>query len=454
MNATALTPPSRPGRFPFGNLHEFRQDALGLFERAAKEQGDVARIRFGPNTLIQVNHPDGVQHVLQTNNRNYGRNTFGNQLIRMITGLNLFTSEGDYWLRQRRLMQPAFHRKRLDRFGQIMTDATFRMLDRWQPAIQNGTPLDMHTEMMRITMDIVGQSLFSVDLIAETSVLGRAFSVSTEYINHRFRVPIALPLSIPTARNREVNRAIVDVRTIIQQMIDERRRTGEQKDDLLAMLMEARDEETGATMTDEQLRSEAGIVIGAGQETTSNLLTWAFHVVAAHPEIESRVLAELDAALAGRTPTLDDLPNLPYLKMLIDEILRVYPPAWAITSRNALADDTILGYHIPRGSQVFILPYILHRDPRFWENPEQIIPERFAPEHEASRHRYAYLPFGAGPRKCIGNSFALIETQMILAALLPKVRLALQPGFQVVPDPAFTLRVKGGLPMLATPRSS
>jgi cytochrome P450 len=446
-HSNTLTAPTRPGSFPFGNLHEFRRDGINIFINAAREQGDVARIRFGPNVLYQVNHPDGVRHVLQSNNRNYSRDSYANNLIKSVTGLNLFTSDGDYWLRQRRLMQPAFHRRRLENLGEIMTGATHRLLERWAPAIAHGETLDMHAEMMRITMDVVGQALFSVDLTAETSTLGKAFLTSTDYVNYRFSTPFDLPLWVPTRRNRNVNQAVVDVRRIIQEMIDERRRTGEQKDDLLAMLMEARDEETGETMDDEQVRVEAGIVIGAGQETTSNLLTWTFHVLSEHPEIEARLLAELDAALAGRTPAMDDLPNLPYLRMLVDEVLRMYPPAWAISSRNAYEDDTILGYGIPKKSLVFILPYIIHRDPRFWDRPEQIIPERFTEENAADRHKYAYLPFGAGPRKCIGNTFALVEAQLILATMLQKVRLVKTPGYAVEPDLVFTLRVKGGLPM-------
>lgn len=446
------TIPTRPGSFPFGNLREFQTKNLQLFTQAAKEQGDLVKLRLGPNAMHMVSHPDGVQHILQTNNRNYGRSTFSNALIQRITGLNLFTSEGDYWLRQRRLMQPAFHRKRLDNFNQIMVNSTLRLLERWEPAIRAGTPIDMHQEMTHITTDIVGQALFSVDLTDETSDLGKAFRIATEYLNDSFRQPLVPPLFVPTRKNRAVNWAIRTIREVIQHMIDERRRTEDQKDDLLAMLMEARDEETGEFMDDQQLRNESGVIIGAGQETTSNLLTWTFHVLAENPAIESRMLAELDSVLHGRTPAMADLQQLPYLRMLVDEVLRFYPPAWAISARKALADDEILGYPIRKGALVFILPYILHHDPRFWDAPEEIIPERFEEAREAARHKYAYLPFGAGPRKCIGNTFALIEAQLILATLFQKVRLAPATGKKVELDPVFTLRVKGGLPMHVVPR--
>jgi cytochrome P450 len=440
--------PSYPGeRFLFGHLALFQQQGMNLFIHAARAVGDVVRFRFGPTVLYQINHPDGAQHVLQANNRNYGRQSYGNRVIRMVSGLNLFTSEGDYWLGQRRLMQPAFHRRRLDGFAAIMTDATLRMLDRWQPAIACGAYLDMHHEMMTITMDVVGRALFSVDLIADTSVLGRSFAISTDFVNHRFYSLLEPPLFIPTRRNRLLLQSRRNVDTIVQQLIDERRQGSEPKDDLLQMLMEARDEETGAAMTDEQLRAESTVIIAAGQETTSNLLTWTFHLLAEHPAAEARLRAEIDSVLGGRVPQVDDLPRLPYTRLVLDEALRLYPPAWAMTTRNALADDEILGCHIPKGGIVFIAPYIYHRDPRFWDAPDTFDPERFTEARSADRHKYAYLPFGAGPRKCIGNSFALMEAQLILATLLQRAKLLPQPGYTVVPDAAFTLRVRGGLPM-------
>ncbi len=445
------TAPYRAGHPLWGVLPEFQKDNLQLFKDMAR-MGDVVHMRFGFTHLYQVNHPDGIQHVLQQNHKNYSRDSFGNQLIKMITGLNLFTSDGDYWLKQRRLMQPAFHRRNYDQFGQIMTGATLKMLDRWQTAIRQGTYLDMHKEMMRLTMEVVGQALFSVDLGGESNALGKAFLTSTGYIQYRFNTPLYPPLAIPTRVNRDVKQAMATVQTILQEMLDERRRTGERKDDLMTMLMEARYEDTGEGMTDEQLRNELGVMIGAGQETTSNLLTWIFHVLSAHPEVEANLLDEYARVLGGntqsvRTPTMADIPNLPYTRMVIDETLRFYPPAWAISTRVAQEDDVILGYRIPKSGGIFIVPYLLHRDPRFWDAPEQFAPERFTEANEEKRHKYAYLPFGAGPRKCIGNTFALTETQLILATLLPRYKLTLQPGYKVEPAAEFTLRVKGGLPM-------
>ena len=446
------TPPTRPGHIFWGVLPEFQKDTLKLFTDVSK-MGDVVHIRFGLTHLYQVTHPDGVQHVLQYNNKNYSRDSFGNQIIKMITGLNLFTSDGNYWLNQRRLMQPAFHRRNYDQFGKIMTDATLRMVDRWQPAVQQGKYLDLHEEMIRLTMEVVGQALFSVNLSGDSNTLGQAFIMTTGHVQYRFNHPLYPPLTIPTRLNREVRKAMADVQAILQELIDERRRTGERKDDLMTMLMDARYEDTGEGMTDEQLRNELGVMIGAGQETTSNLLTWIFHLLSDNPEVEAKLLDEYARVLGGRLPNMADLPNMPYSRMMVDEALRLYPPAWAVSTRVALEDDVILGYRIPKGGGVFISPYVIHHDPRFWDNPEKFDPERFTEEQVEARHKYAYLPFGAGPRKCIGNTFALTETQLILATLLPRFKLTTKPGYKVEPAAEFTLRVKGGLPMRVEERT-
>jgi len=455
----AQTAPYRSGHFLWGVLPEFQKDTLKLFTDVPK-MGDVVHMRFGFTHLYQVNHPDGAQHVLQYNNKNYSRDSFGNAIIKMVSGLNLFTSDGDYWLNQRRLMQPAFHRRNYDQFGKIMTDATLRMIERWvvpqprQPAHQNGEYLDMHEEMVRLTMEVVGQALFSVDLSDASNTLGQAFITTTGHVQYRFNHPLYPPLSIPTRRNREVKKAMVNVEAILQGMIDERRRTGERKEDLMTMLMESRYEDTGEGMTDEQLRAELGVMIGAGQETTSNLLTWIFHLLSDNPDVEAKLLEEYARVLDGRLPTMADLPNMPYSRMVVDETLRLYPPAWAVSTRVAIEDDVILGYHIPKGAAVFISPYVIHRDRRLWDNPEKFDPERFTDDKVEARHKYAYLPFGAGPRKCIGNTFALTETQLILATLLPRYKLTTKPGYKVEPAAEFTLRVRGGLPMRVVERVS
>ncbi len=433
-------------------MSDFQKEQVHFFGNAARKYGDVVHVRFGPANNYLVSHPDGVQYVLQTNNKNYVRQAFGNNLIKIFSGLNLFTSDGDYWLRQRRMSQPAFHRRRIDGFGAIMTDAAHRMLDNWKPAIEQGAFIDMHREMMQLTMEVVGRALFSVDLTGDSKILGKALHTGTDYINYRFNTLFAPPLFIPTRRNREVKKAISDTRRILQEMIDDRRQTGEQKDDLMTMFMEVRDEETGEGMSDEQLRNELTIMIGAGQETTSHALTWTLYLLSQHPEVEAKLLEEYKLVLDGRTPTIDDLRSMPYNLMVLQESMRMYPPAWAISTRTAVADDVILGYRIPKGSGVMMMPYALHHDPRFWDAPERFDPERFNEERSEGRHKFQYIPFGAGPRKCIGYMFALIESQLILATLLQKYNFELKPGYKVEMETNFTLRVAGGLPMRVAPR--
>jgi cytochrome P450 len=437
-------PPQYPG-YPFlGVVTHFRRDPLGMLQDAFRRYGDVVRMRFGFTRVCILNHPDHIQQVLQTNNRNYDRKTYGNRVVRIVSGLNLLTSDGDYWLGQRRLMQPAFHRQRVGGFGDVMTGATARMLEAWDAG--DGA-VDAHREMMRLTLEIVGRALFQVDLTSEASQLGEGFGEGMTYVNYRLNTIAFAPLWIPTARNRRLKKAVKTVDEVLFAMIDERRRGGEERDDLLSMLLAARYEDTGEPMTDEQLKNEAGIIIAAGHETTANALTWAFYLLSADPEAEEQLHREVDSVLGGRTPDVSDLPSLPYTRMVVEETMRLYPPAWILAGRRAIEDDLIGGYRVPAGTQVLIAPYTVHRHPDFWPDPERFDPLRFAPEKEAGRPRFAYIPFGGGPRLCIGNLFALTEAQLILAMVAQRYSLRLQEGREVVPDPIFTLRVKGGLPM-------
>lgn len=446
-------PPSRPGNFFLGVLPEFRRyGPLKVFTRAAREQGDVVRLRFGPNAFYLVSHPDLIKYVLQTNNRNYLRDSPANSIVMMISGLNLFSSDGDYWLAQRRLMQPAFHRKHITYFGQIMSDATLKMLSKWEVAALNGQILDMHDEMMRLTMEVVGRSLFSVDLSEDTNVLGQFFSESIDYLNYRLINPFAPPLFIPTRRNRSLKKSIKVMNKMMQEMINERRQSGEEKHDLMALLMAARYEETGEGMTDEQLRNELSTMIGAGHETTANTLTWTSYLLSEHPDVEERVLAELESVLGDRLPTTSDLHHLTYLEKVIQESLRLYPPVWSLMARQAIAEDELGGYRIPPKAMLSMLPYIVHRDPRWWDDPDTFDPERFTPERSEGRHKFAYIPFGNGPRKCIGQTFALTEALLILATILPRYKMRVKPNYKVRPYPIFSLRVRDGLPMMITHR--
>jgi cytochrome P450 len=458
MTTLTATPPAALKRPPtarqhplLGVMREFRRDAIGLFDRLGREYGDVVRIRFGPNPGYVIYHPDAVKHVLQDNNRNYIKQPFGMKILKVFAQENVFTGEGDFWRGQRRLMQPAFHRQRLAHFGQIMTDCATDMIEqRWSKAAASGAPIDIADEMMRVTLKVVGLALFSVDLSGEASELGHAFDAGDDYIAYRFRSIFAPPPFIPTRENRAVQNAIRTVRGRILAMILQRRASSERKNDLLDMLMETRYEETGRAMDDEQIRREAQVMVAAGHETTATALTWVFYLLSQHPEVEGVLHAELAQMLNGRTPAMADLPNLPYTRMVIDEAMRLYPPA-AITGRHTLAADELCGFAIPARRDVFIPIHAIHRDPRWWPEPEAFRPERFS--EDGDRPRFAYLPFGGGPRQCIGNIFAQTEAHLILATVAQRYRLRVTPGYRVEPELRLVLEPKGGLPMTVTARS-
>ena len=446
-----LRVPGPKGKFFWGSLPELRQDQLGLYRDAARDFGDVVRLRFAGVDTFMLSHPDHFKHVLLDNHRNYQRNQFFNSIIMNFVGLNLFTSDGDDWLSRRRLMQPAFHRQRIGGFGMLMTTATSAMLDRWQ-AGPDGRRLEMDQEMMALTLQVAGQALFSVDLHGEASELGEAFTALSEYVNYRFGHPFAPPRFVPTRANRRLAAASRVLDRRIQAMIAERRQNKEERGDLLDMLMAARDADTGEGMSDEKLQSEIAVMMFAGHETTAAALTWALYLLSQSPAALAKLRAELDSALNGRVPTVADLPNLPYNRMVMDEALRLYPPALGVT-RQSIGPDVVGGYPIPAGAGVSLIFNNVHRDPRFWDDPERFDPERFTPDRSASRPAFAYLPFGAGPRLCIGNQFALTEAQVVLAGITQRFDLELLPGHPVRPNPLFITRTSNGLPMTVRRRA-
>jgi cytochrome P450 len=431
----------------FRMMPQFRRDPLQTFTRLRQQFGDVVRMK-GLWTAYQFSHPRDIEHILQTNYRNYRKSKFYAEGKSSI-GNGLLLSEGDFWRRQRRLAQPAFHRRRIEGFAIIMADSTAAMLEAWQPFAQRGEPLNISTEMMRLTLRIVGLALFSTDLSHDTDTIGRSLSIAREHLIRRTWQPIKLPISIPTRRNRNYLQAIRAADKVIYGMIAERRRqpmgataTG----DLLTMLMRARDEETGEAMSDKQLRDEAMTIMVAGHETTALALSWTWYLLSLYPKAERKLHAELAAILGGRAPTVEDISKLKYTVMVIEEAMRLYPPAWVI-ARMAVNDDFVGGYRIEAKSEVILLPYVTHRHPDFWENAEDFDPERFSPERSEGRPRYAYFPFGGGPRQCIGNNFAMMEAILVLATVAQKYRLRLVPGHPVEPEPSVTLHARHGIKM-------
>jgi cytochrome P450 len=426
-----------------------RRDPLGFWSSLNRRYGDIVPIRVWPWVSYMIYHPDQIKHVLQDNNHNYVKGIVIEK-IKVLIGEGLFSSEGDFWRRQRRLAQPAFHRQRITGFADTMTACATAMLERWDATARNGAALDVAAEMNRLTLEIAGKTLFSMDLSGEAGAFGRALLDALEYLNHRATSFFPLPVAVPTPRNWRYRGVLRHLDGVVYKIIATRRQTGEDPGDLLSMLLQARDEETGESMTDRQLRDEVMTFLLAGHETTAVTLSWTWYLLDRHPEVDARLRAELRAVLNGRTPTVTDLPALPYTRMVIEETLRLYPPVAGIV-RQAVGADRIGPYSIRPGTVVSMSPYVTHRHPAFWDDPERFDPERFRAERAASRPRFAYFPFSGGPRLCIGNEFALMEGQLLLATIAQRYRLRAVPGHAVEPEVRLTLRPRGGLPMTLAP---
>ena len=448
--ATALhTPPhaSRPltlkGWNPIRTTLAFRHDPLRFLMQLSHECGDLSQWRLFAWPVYHVNHPEFVKHILQGNHPNYSKDLNLYKIATPLLGHGLLTSDGDFWLRQRRLIQPAFHRQKVNGFAQLMTDATLAMLEQWDAAAKTEQQIDLAQEMMHLTLRVVALALFSADVSQDAPTFTEAFNRANIFLGKYLSFPFP-PLQVPTPSHRRFHADLKTLDDVVYQMIRERRKNKEDKGDLLSMLMSAVDEETAEGMTDLQLHDEILTLLLAGNETTAMALAWTWYLLAQHPEVETRLHSELETTLAGRVPTLEDLPRLTYTQMVLDETMRLYPPAWFLM-RKAIHEDTIGGYTIPSNAFLSYSAYTLHRHPDFWDNPERFDPERFTPERSESRPRYAYVPFGAGPRLCIGNQFALLESQLILATVAQRYQFALVPGHPVTPEPALTLRTGSGV---------
>ena len=431
-------------------LPAIRRNPLAVFADAARRYGDVVSFRIGPRRGFLITNPRDVRHVLQDNARNYHKSPLYEKL-RISLGNGLLTSEDDFWLRQRRIAQPAFHRQRIAALAGVMAEAARGTAAHWRTLGASGRAADVEDEMMRLTRTVVLRTLLGADLGPFAATLDSAWTIMNQHIGQSFW-SLGLADRLPTPKHRRFQAARKLLQAAVDYVIRERRRNPSERTDLLSMLLSARDEETGEAMTDEQLRVEVTTFLLAGQETTALALTWTWYLLSRHAEAQRRLEEEIDSVLDGRPPEYDDLPNLPYVRMVIDEALRLYPPAWGF-SRQALADDELGGFHLPRGWLAFVLPYVLHRLPAFWKNPDEFDPDRFLPERSADRPKFVYLPFGAGPRQCIGNHFALIEAQLIVATLAQGYRLRIVAEHQVEPWPLITLRPRFGMPMFIEPRT-
>jgi cytochrome P450 len=424
---TAFKGPFPPGPrswVPGASLRAMQRDPLSFLTRIAREFGDVAHFTFGPQHLYLVNHPDLIRDVLVTKQRSFMKGR-ALQRTKLLLGEGLLTSEGDLHLRQRRLMQPAFHRERLARYAEVMVANAERTANSWR----DGETIDVAQEMVRLTLSIVAQTLFGSHNVAEEAdEISRALTELMEVFTILLNPFTQWLQKLPLPRTKATQRAIDRLDATIFRIIEERRRSGIDRGDLLSMLLLAQDEEGGGGMTDRQVRDEAMTLFLAGHETTANALSWTWYLLAQHPEVEQRLHEE------GET----------YARMVLAESMRLFPPAWII-GRLALEDVEIGGYTIPRGGIAIVSQYVMHRDPRFWPDPERFDPQRFA--DESARPKFAYFPFGGGSRICIGEGFAWMEGALVLRTLARKWSLSLAQPLPVVPKPVITLRPRGGIKM-------
>ena len=432
-------PPGPRPRAPWSTLVALRRHRLPFLESLAREHGDVAGFRVGPQRLVLVSHPELVREVLVTNHRIMARGR-GIRRAKRLLGEGLLTSEGELHLRQRRLSQPAFHRQRIAGYADTMVAHARRAAGRWTP----GETIDLHAEMMRLTLGIAGSTLFGADVEGEAREIGEAMATALAAFEFALLPFTELLDRLPIPPVRRFNRARATLDAIVYRMIDERRRGGVDRGDLLSMLMLARDEEgDGGSMSDEQLRDEAITILLAGHETTASALTFAWRLLARHPEAEARLHAEVDTVLGDRAATADDVPRLPYARAVFAEALRLYPPAWILGYRN-LEPMALGGHRIARDSLVFMSQWIVHRDARWWPEPKRFLPERWLPGGEApERPRFAYFPFGGGPRQCIGEGFAWMEGILALATIARRWRLAETANGPIEVVAGFTLRPAG-----------
>lgn len=421
-------------RWSLGPLND---NPLEYFTKLAREYGDIAGLRVLNFRSIFINHPDLIEEVLVTNARKYskGRVLRAN---RHVFGEGLLTSEGEFWLRQRRLAQPAFHRARIASYAATMVEYTQRMLNGWR----GGEERDAHQEMMRLTLQIVGKTLFDADVERDAQEVGKSLELLLE-IGANFRRTIFVPHWLPTPTNLRVKREVAQIEKILYRIIGERRASGRDAGDLLSMLLSAQDED-GSRMTDRQLRDEAITLFLAGHETTASTLSWTWWLLAQNPVVEGKLHAELDAILGDRAPSLDDLPRLAYTGHVITESLRLYPAAWGM-ARLVVEDHEIAGYPVTKGMGVAMVQWVVHRDPRWYEAPDEFRPERWENDLWKQMPRFAYFPFGGGPRQCIGNAFALMEATLILATIARKFRLRLEANHPVAPLASLTLRPRHGV---------
>lgn len=445
---TPIVPATLPGHFLFGSAREFQKDTLKMLLEVRK-LGDFVRMFYGPFPFYFVNSPDLVQEVLVHKAASFYKPGVQKTVLDPVVGKGLLTNDGDSWKQQRKLAQPAFHTRRIAAYADIITGFASQLADSWH----DKAALDIEHEMAGVTMRIVSKTLFDADMRQEDTT-GRAVAAVLKLADKRFNRIVQMPAWLPVEENRVMKDSMRHLTALIQGFIDERRTTGEDKGDLLSMMLAATDDENGARMSDQQLRDEVMTVFGAGHETTSVTLTWALYALSQNPQVEAALHEELDRVLNGRVPTFADLPNLPYTEKVIKEAMRLYPPAWSVTRETI--EPVMLGnqYALAKGVVLMVNIFGIHRDEQYYPDALAFDPDRWTPEAEKAMHKYQYIPFGAGPRVCIGNAFAMMEARLLLATLTQRFSLTLAEGQVVEPERMFTLHPRYGMKMVAHARET
>ena len=432
--------PGPKGTRVMGVMREFNRDALGFIERMQREYGDIVWTRFLYVPALFLYHPNEIESVLTTNAKNFKKAmTLRSNFFQRLVGNGLLTSEGEEWKRQRRLSNPAFHRERVATYATTMVDYAKRLVANWQA----GETRDMHRDMMRLTLEIVVRCLFSADVSSDVDHVGAILTEMVKPFASQATLKWILNNRLPTPEHLRFHRLARKIDAVVYRLIAERRASGRDEGDLLSMLLAAHDED-GSGMNDQQLRDEVMTLFLAGHETTALTLAWSWYLLGESPEAEKNFHAELENVLGGRDATFADLPRLKFTEQIVKESMRLYPPAYGL-GREAINDCEIGGCHVPAGTQVFMFQWVTHRDARFFDQPLAFKPERWTADFESRLPKYAYLPFGAGPRVCIGASFAMMEMILVLATIGQRFRLQLVPDHPVETYPAMSLRPKDGV---------
>lgn len=431
--------PGPQGNSIVGSLVDLGNDPLAFLTRCAREYGDIVPLRLGLTPACLITNPDYIEQVLK--DREKFIKSRGFRILKTLLGEGLLTAEGDSWLRQRRLAQPVFHQSRIQGYGEAMVNYAERMVNTWR----DGEERDIHADMMRLTLNIVMKTIFNQDVDeSEANAVARALDVTMNWFESKRRQGYLVLEWFPRPENIRYRQAIAEMDEAIYTLIRQRRSSNEETGDLLSMLMQARDEETGSQMDDKQLRDEVATLMLAGHETTANALSWIWMLLSDHPVVRTKLQNELREVLDGRAPTVADLPRLNYTNMVVKEAMRLYPPV-SLFGREAAEDCTIGDYIVPAGTVVMISQWVMHRSPKYFDNPEAFQPERWADDLEKKLPRGVYIPFGDGPRICIGKGFALMEAVLLLATIAQRFQLDVTPSCPIIPQASITLRPECGI---------